>query len=236
MMSSFTFRRILKAAGLASLICIVVPAERLHADELPENTSLIKLKSRVFDMRSDVSRIRRNDRFIPINRVPWIQDFLWDDADLSPTVVHVQTAPSGADYVWHPSKPDLMEAGRSVPEVMKIPGYDVHLYSTHYILVPISAGDYYAICGTTEDHLMISSCNVISAYPPDNDIRLRIRVYRRPDQPMNDLAAIARKAAYFVRCVLDVTEEVERGTWAQLPHIGSGDFPNNTRDCSTPIS
>jgi len=237
MMSNYALRRTLKAAGLASLICIVVPAERLHADELPENTSLIELSSRAFDMRADASRIRRSERFIPINRVPWIQDFLFYDADLPPTVVHVRTAASGADYVWHPSKTDLIEAGRSVPEVMKIPGYDVHRYKNpHYILVPISAGDYYAIFGTTEDHLMINSCTVISAYPPDDDIRLLIRVYRRPDQPVNDLAAIARKAEYFVRCVLDETETIEAGTWTQLPHTGAGDQPYNPEGCAPPNS
>ncbi|MHA3980706.1 hypothetical protein ACW9UR_23815 [Halovulum sp. GXIMD14794] len=226
------FQRLLRVVILSLPPLIWTPSSLAHAAELPENTSLIALGSRVFDMGADASRIRRSDRFIPINRVPWIQEALWDDADLSPTVVHIQTAASGAEYVWHPSKPDLTEAGRSIPEVLKVPGYRVHRYTdTHYILAPVGADDYYAICGTTEDSLMVNGCTVISAYPPDEHIRLRMRVYRRPDQPLNNLAAIARKAESFVRCVLDVTEEVEAGTWAQAPHIAPGGSPDFKGGC-----
>jgi|GEM_PF-5839400 len=207
------------------LLLVAFSASSGDADELPENTSLIEMRSRVFDMRWDASRIRRDDHFIPIDRVEWVHALMKRDPDLKYTVIHVDTVPGPEGrYVWMPGiADDRFPISEGIPSVLKLEGYDARRRSLSRIgtiaLIARDRDDHYIRCTFEDGDPGPSGCSITVSYPLDRDIRIKVRIYRRTDKPIDDFASIARKARLIVRCMLDVTDAVEDGTWEQRPYL-----------------
>jgi len=210
---------------LRLMLGMTVTSTGAVANDLPVNSSLIELRSRIFDMRTNVSKIRRGDYFIPIDRVDWIEEVMERDPDLHPTVIHIDSTQDGTGrFDWVPHDDNVTEPLREgIPDVMKLEGYDVRWRGRKpggtILLIPPNSDDYYVYCVIDPGDLLPTFCLVIVSYPADRDLRIKVRVYRDRRKPLNDFAAIATKARLLVRCILDVTEKVEEGTWVERPYL-----------------
>lgn len=207
-----------------------------HAAE-PAN-SLIYLSERVLDMRYDVSKIRRDDRFIPITRVDWIDEIAEADAHLHPKVIHIEDRRTQIGI--RSKAADRLETkykeAEGIPERYLLDGYLVRWMqssaskkSGDIIYFPQEDPHSFNVaCGYISSEEWPLMCLMIVSYPPDPLLRIAVRLYNI-ERPFNDFRAIAHKARELVRR-LDVTEEVENGTWAQRPHVDpKGPLPDMFR-------
>lgn len=198
-----------------------------QAENVSEGTSLVTLRSRIFDLKVDATRIPRDDHFIPLTRVRWIERLLKNDDNLYPTVIHIDSTQRGSGrYVW---RPDVAEERythtEGLPAILLIDGYDVRWQSSSLptkrgtvLLVPKGErDDFYASCAYDKSEQLASFCSVTVSYPPDKDLRIRVRIYKITN-PINDFRAIAHKARALVYC-LDVTEQIRAGNWAPKPDV-----------------
>ncbi len=68
------------ACAAASLSCVAPAFAETDA------STLVRMHSRVFDLGTDVSKMRRDDDFVPMNEIPWLEPILDDDLALRGTV------------------------------------------------------------------------------------------------------------------------------------------------------
>ena len=78
----------------------------LSGNAYAQQTSLIEMNTRVFDMRVDVDELRRDDDFIPLNDIKWLRDVIERDPLLPRTVVHIQVRPDPVLTFWPTREPD----------------------------------------------------------------------------------------------------------------------------------
>ncbi|MEM8788098.1 MAG: hypothetical protein AAGE76_07535, partial [Pseudomonadota bacterium] len=210
-------------------------------DVPPENTSLIELRSRVFDVRTNASEIRRDDHFIPLTDVKWFNNAKEYDPHLHPTVIHIESRPGGVGrYIWFPDEAsDRHPHTEGIADFFFLEGYEVRWLSGGppgvngvILLFPKdSPEDFYVSCVYVKSEGVPKFCGMRVSYPPDPDLRIKVRIYQ-VTSPLNDFRTMARKVRTMVYC-LDVTEAVKAGTWTQGPHIDpDGPLPDlfNCRD------
>ena len=207
------------------------------ADENAGN-ALIRLQSRIFEMRIEPAKVRRYGHFIPINRVKWIQEVMNADPYLRVVVIHIQDrAPGRGTPIWAADLLATFDTKKKVPEKLQLEGYDAfwrHSSPTG------DSGD--LIYFPREDHYFFSVgcpylrhegwpgyCGMVVSYPPDPLLRIKVRVYN-VTRPFNDFREIAYRTRALVYC-LDVTEAVEAGTWEQSGPVDPKDLPFETESC-----
>jgi hypothetical protein len=72
-----------------------------HGESSPEH--LVTLNTRTFDLGTDVSKMRRDADFVPMNDIGWLSPILDADPVLGPTVFHIKVAHASnvsIDYLW----------------------------------------------------------------------------------------------------------------------------------------
>jgi hypothetical protein len=200
-------------------------ASSAFTQEVPaERNSLIRLGSRVFDLGTDVRRMRRDPHFIPVTDVRWINALTDSDPHLRYTVIHIPSiAGSLGTPIWLPDTDREQYApAKDLAEAWALSGYDVrwrHKVAPatrgSIVLFPKSPGaGHYISCEYDRADQVPTYCAANVLYPPSPDLRIRVRIYQITD-PLNDFEAITKRALDLVHC-LDVTRAVEAGTWEPL--------------------
>lgn len=222
--------------NLLILVFILLP---LSGYAQGEQNSLIQLRSRTFDLHTDVERIVRRDHFIPLTDVQWIDDWRRQHPELRATVIHLDTTQSGEGrYVWQPDYADERYLHREgFSDELYLEGYETMWRSDRVpenrgsiLLIPKDApDDYYVGCSYDRSDDVPRFCSITVSYPPDRDIRIRIRMYRVTN-PLNDFGAVAYKVRALVYC-LDVTDAIESEQWEQGSYIGSEDPLPEVQGC-----
>jgi len=211
------------ACVLAALaVLISMPAKSLDLPE--EGRSLIRLQSRVFDLGTDARRIRRDPHFIPITEVGWIWTLTNSDPELHATVIHIRSfANSLGEPIWMPDVDREQYApAEDLADAWALKDFDVRW---RHKIAPSTRGDvmlfpksahagYFVSCAYDRADPVPTFCAVNALYPPDPNLRIKVRIYQITD-PLNDFRAIADRALNLVYC-LDVTRALEAGEWTPL--------------------
>jgi len=170
-------------------------------------SSQIKLGSRVFDLRADVTEMRRDQTFIPMNDVDWIRDLLDSQPETSNVVFHIQRLNFPVLDHWRPLQ-DLrdMPVTSGFPEAYQVDGYLTFANGANFRDVLFFkeelASDFYVNCGGSNPTYSVF-CGLRATYPPDPTIQIIGRIYF-PKKPyrFEKIAKTLRKIAY----CLDVTD------------------------------
>jgi hypothetical protein len=210
---------------VAVLAAIILPiAAAAFAQEVPkERNSLIQLGSRVFDLGTDVRRMRRDPNFIPITDVGWINAMTGSDPHLQFTVIHIKSFAHLPGKLWLPDRNlERFAFAEDLSDACALQDYDVRWRqkvapSTRgsIVLIPKSPGaGYYVSCAYERKDPVPAFCAANALYPPDPNLRITIRIYQITD-PLNDFRVIVERALNLVYC-LDVTRALEAGAWQPL--------------------
>jgi hypothetical protein len=195
------------------------------------------MNTRIFDLRSDVRNLRRDDDFIPLTEIEWLRNLTDADAYLYPTVVHIKVAPGPVAHWWKTLEPDRgFPLTENIPDMFVLDGYQTrsqHPSNRSLLLVPRDdPSDFFARCdgGDIEKHRF---CAVYATYPPDPNIWLLARVYH-PEPPFHfrEIAHRIREIAY----CLDVTEAVNNGTYKPAAYVDPDKDLPELKNCHDPIS
>lgn len=219
------------------LIAAILTVNPLLAGSVPDGASLIQLNTRIFDLRSDVRNLRRDDDFIPLTEIKWLRMLTDADEYLEPTVVHIKERPQPVLRHWYSLEPDLMyPLTENIPDMFVLDGYQTrsaHPSNRMLLLVPReNPNDFFVTCygGNIEARRF---CAVHATYPPDPNINLLARVYH-PEPPFHfrEIAHRIREIAY----CLDVTEAINAGTYKPVPYVDPDKGLPELRNCYDPIS
>ena len=212
--------------SVAVLAVILLPiAVTALAQEAPgDRNALIRLESRVFDLGTDVRRMRRDPHFIPVTDVDWINTLLDADPYLRYTVIHINSfADSLGTPVWPPDEDREQYApAKELARAWGLEDYDVHWQRR---VAPSNRGDiilfpkapnavHYVSCAYDRADPVPTFCAALALYPPNPDLRIKVRIYKITE-PINDFATIVERARSLVYC-LDVTRALDAGTWQPL--------------------
>jgi hypothetical protein len=222
---------------LFSLISALLTASPLSAGPVLDDPSLIRMNTRIFDLRADVSKLRRDDDFIPLTEIKWLTKLIENDEYLKLTVVHIKERPQPVLRHWYSLEPDLMyPLTKNIPDMFVLDGYQTrsaHPSNRMLLLVPReNPNDFFVTCsgGNIEARRF---CAVHATYPPDPNINLLARVYH-PEPPFHfrEIAHRIREIAY----CLDVTEAINAGTYKPVPYVDPDKGLPELRNCYDPIS
>lgn len=208
-----------------------------QAGDIPDGASLVQLNTHIFDLRSDVRKLRRNGDFIPLNTIEWLRKLIEEDEYLGLAVVHIQTRPQPVLEHWYSLEPDRRyPLTDNIPGMFVLDGYQTRSSDPSnrtLLLVPRDdPNDFHVRCGggkIEKDRF----CAVHATYPPDPNISLLARVYHA--KPPFHFREIVHRIREIAHC-LDVTEAVNNGTYRPAPYVDpDGDLPE-LRNCHEPAS
>ncbi|WP_457647070.1 hypothetical protein [Profundibacter sp.] len=200
----------------------------LNAKENPSDTSLVQMNTRTFDLRTDISGLRRDDDFIPLTDIEWLHKLIKSDPLLLTTIVHIQVRPDPIRTFW-PS----LESDREFPLTENIPGSFIidgfqtrsaHPTNRSLRLLPIAdPNDFFVNCSGPDLEKQALLCVVYASYPPDPNIRLMARIYYpKPPYHFREIAHRIREIAY----CLDVTDRLDKdGRSPEKPVDPDGELP-----------
>ncbi|MGB5558413.1 MAG: hypothetical protein WBN04_10420 [Paracoccaceae bacterium] len=223
---------------IKTFLLFVAMTYAVGAQDLPAESSLIKMNTRTFDLRSDVRNLRRDDDFIPLTEIAWIVKFVNADRYLNHRIVHIQVRPQPIVDTWPSIVPDdefpLVD---NIPEEFFLDGYQTrsrHPFNRSLLLFPDDDPfDFYVNCYTNNGGYP-ASCFVTATYPPDPNIQLLARMYHVTAKPyeFREIAHRMREVAY----CLDVTDQLKNGTFTPAPFVGLEDELPDLSKCRELIS
>lgn len=219
------------------LTAAILTANPLLAGSVPDDASLIQLNTRIFDLRSDVRNLRRDDDFIPLTEIEWLRMLTDEDPYLDLTVVHIKERPQPVLNHWYSLGPDRsFPLTNNIPDMFVLDGFQTrssHPSNRMLLLVPRDdPNDFNVIClgGNIEERRF---CAVHVTYPPDPNINLLARVYHaKPPFHFREIARRIREIAY----CLDVTGAVNNGTYKPTPYVDPAKGLPELRNCYEPTS
>jgi hypothetical protein len=209
--------------AMAVAISVATNSAMAQAQDNPDH--LVTLNTRTFDLGIDVSEMRRDPDFVPMNEIDWLSPILDADPFLGPTVFHLKmTDPSNktAESQWEYQNGKGVGFARNhvynsnIPDRFKIAGYDVWSYHEDglgpVVMIPTEPdADYLIKCDQDRKSGNVDFCLVIASYPPDPLIYLQARHYspenwEETSEELDDIVARMREIA----ACLDVTDrEIE---------------------------
>ena len=205
--------------AMVVLSCVIANALAAQAQSSPEQ--LVTLNTRTFDLGTDVSKMRRDADFIPMNDIDWLGPILDADPALGPTVFHIKVAhPSNGSigYLWEYAKNNAHDFpfADNIPKRLQADGY--HTLMSHedglgdVLMIPNDQDAQYAIhCSQNRKSREVRFCLIVASYPPDPLIYLQARHYSpepwsETREELDDIVARMREIA----TCLDVTDrEIE---------------------------
>lgn len=214
---------VVRGFALALAVAVLLAPGSARAQSDPSH--LVTLNNRTFDLATDVSKMRRDPDFVPMNEIDWLAPLLDADPLLGPVVFHLKVAdPStkSASWMWR-WEGSLTEGpgyGQSydykyvdnIPVRFQIPGYETRSANDDglgpVMMIPTDiAADYSVMCSPDRQSGKIIICIIIAAYPPDPLIYLQARLYApepwdKTREELDDIVARMREIAY----CLDVTD------------------------------
>jgi hypothetical protein len=190
-----------------------------HGESSPEH--LVTLNTRTFDLGTDVSKMRRDADFVPMNDIGWLSPILDADPVLGPTVFHIKVAHASnvsIDYLWEYVKNNAHDFPYSdnTPQRFQIEGYKVWSNNKDglggILMIPIDTNADYAIrCDQDRKSGEVRFCLILASYPPDPLIYLQARHYSPEpwSETREQLDGIVARMREVAAC-LDVTDrEIE---------------------------
>lgn len=197
----------------------------LHASA--DDSALIELGGRHFDVRYPADKIRKDDTFIPLTRIPWIDAAFEKHSLLESIVLHVRDRSTsvgtpiaqqdlfGSDRFFEAPLPDGYEADGHVAFWRSRSDSGDSGTITYF---PDTELKNYAVnCGYVASRGRPLFCGLSFVYKREPHIQVVVRIYR-PGNLFNHFGEIFRMTYEVVRC-LDVTAEVSRGSWKPSPII-----------------
>ncbi len=228
-----------RAFSAALIFSVVAWGHAAIADDLTEATSLITLNTRTFDMRADITDLRRDDNFIPLLDVDWINQVLTADPYLNRIVVHIELWPDALRNSWPTLEPQhFYPVVDGIPEAFQVDGMLARAGQESFrsiLLVPIEDPyDFQVRCSKKSvdvaiDTYVFGACFVRASYPPDPRIVLLARIYQPGVKPFH-FREIAHRMREIALC-LDVTDAVAAGSYEPAPYIQPGDILPDMTDC-----
>ncbi len=195
------------------VLCLVLPsASALQAEE----AIVVQLNTRTFYAGEDFRGRDSEDKFLPLNRLDWLDEILKKLPILDRTVVHIDQLNTDSDFLWSPTGPGgWYTNSESVPEHLRLPGYTVNTgegggFRLLY-LTPNSSKKQYALgCSAEKEPETYEFCVLRARYPLDPRIIDKTRIYNPPsmdqlDAHFNEIAALTVSIAL----CLDVTDQIE---------------------------
>lgn len=207
---------------IRAMVAIVgLVANPLTSQAQSSREQLVTLNTRTFDLATDVSKMRRDQDFIPMNDIGWLSPILDADPALGPTVFHIKVADSSnasAGDRWEYVKNNAHDFPYStnIPDRFQIAGYQTWLSHEDglgdVLMIPTDPDADYAIrCAQDRKSGEVRFCAVRASYPPDPLIYLQARLYspenwNETKDEFDDIVARMREIAV----CLDVTDrEIE---------------------------
>ncbi|WP_170414633.1 hypothetical protein [Ruegeria arenilitoris] len=192
--------------GLASV-------SALHAEE----EIVVQLNTRTFYAGEDFSGRDSDAKFLPINRLDWLNEMLKEIPLLDNTVIHIKQLNPGSDSLWSPTGPGGgYPYPEPIPNHLRLPGYTVHSSGQDgfrlLYLTPKSSQKQYAIgCTAERDSNTYEWCGLRARYPLDPLVMVLTRIYNPPS--MDQLDAFFKEIAELtvgIALCLDVTDQNEK--------------------------
>lgn len=196
------------------VLCLVLPnVSALHAGE----AIVVQLNTRTFYAGEDFRGRDSEDKFLPFNRLDWLDELLKELPILDRTVIHIDQLDMDSDFLWSPTGPSGWYSNSdSVPEHLRLPGYTVNTgagggFRLLY-LTPNSSQKQYALgCSAEKESETYEFCVLRARYPLDPRIIVKTRIYDPP--PMDQLDAYFKEVAELtvsIALCLDITEQLEK--------------------------
>ena len=162
-------------------LVVVASAIGVQAQSAPEH--LVTLNTPTFDLGTDVSKLRRDPDFVPMNEIDWLGPILDADPLLGPVVFYLEMAdPSmvSASFLWEWERgPDLPGNGwnyfykysQNIPERFRIPGYEARANTEDglgsVMMIPADPDkDYAVMCDPNRKSGRLDFCSIRASYPP----------------------------------------------------------------------
>lgn len=206
--------------AIAVLLIVSALAQSALAESDPGH--LVVLNTRTFDLGIEVSKMRRDPDFVPMNEINWLKPILDTDPALGPVVFHLKMArPSNKTASWLWEWGDVAEDGTlasfhkfsgDIPELYQVPGFETRTSHENgkgsVAILPREADAEFSLeCMPDNKTGDPNFCVLVASYPPDPLIYLKARLYYPPPDmirsaPLHAIAARMREIAY----CLDVTE------------------------------
>jgi len=177
----------------------------------------VELSSRTFWLGEEPRTMEGYPPFFAPRRIGWIEEIVSADPILSDTVIHVELAlrPASETVTEVRDYYGTLTNHRLDPR-FDLPNYRIlgspsdptrPLASLYYFPEDAGAG-FKVSCGIDRELEELSLCLVLATYPPDDGIRLKVRLYF-PDDPAERpgyFREVVERVRDLVYC-LDVTEE-----------------------------
>jgi hypothetical protein len=201
--------------AMVVLLFLVAEAAAVRAQSAPEH--LVTLNTRTFNLGIDVSKMRRDPDFIPMNDIDWLSPILDVDPVLGPTVFHLRAANrsnKSTSYLWEHVGNNAHDFPytQNIPDRFLVTGYQVWSNNEDgrgsILLIPTDPDADYAIrCDQDRKSGEVVYCHFRASYPPDPLIYLQARHYNPRDwdktrEELDDIVARMREIA----ACLDVTD------------------------------
>ena len=187
-----------------------------------EKTSIVKLSTRSFDLRTDASidAMRREKHFIPLNRVKWLQRLISKDKYLRNIVLHIRDKGQSIYLTWPSRLSDKQfPIVENIPEQFQLEGFQTRSSGPknyRLLLLPIdNPHDFQVVCTSANEPDSVF-CSLIAPYEQDENLFLMARIYFAKS-PYN-FRQIAIRMKKIAQC-LDVTESLENGTYTAKDNV-----------------
>ncbi|MTI02432.1 hypothetical protein [Roseibium sp. RKSG952] len=196
------------------VLSLVLPnASSLQAEE----DIVVQLGTRTFYAGEDYWGRESEDKFLPLNRLDWLNEILKESPILDRTVIHIDQLNRDSDFLWSPTGPGgWYTNSEAVPERFRLPGYTVNTgegggFGLMY-LTPNSSEKQYALgCSAEIESETYEFCGLRARYPLDPRIIVKTRIYHPP--PMDQLDAYFEKVAELtvsIALCLDITDQLKQ--------------------------
>ncbi|WP_170362269.1 hypothetical protein [Ruegeria arenilitoris] len=182
-----------------------------------EEDILVHLNTRTFYAGEDFWGRDSDAKFLPINRLDWLDELLKEVPILDRTVIHIKQLNQDSNFLMSPTGPGGWYTNpEPVPEHLRLPGYTVNTGEGSGFrllhLTPNSSPIQYSLgCSAERDSETYESCGLRARYPLDPRVIVLTRIYNPPS--MDQLDAFFKEIAELtvgIALCLDVTDQNEK--------------------------
>lgn len=187
---------------------------------LPAGAQTVDLATRTFWIGERPKTMDVDSPFVALLDIDWIDEILGDEPVFKGAALQIEQEQNSAgthSVAWSVAHLTPLEVEidlNMLPPEFRVPGYKIFGIAKHqkpnlvYVPEDPSAG-YKVRCGWVAGEYKLSVCTITATYAPDDNIRLKARLYFPPDpidEPtrFRDVVERLREVAY----CLDVTEKL----------------------------
>lgn len=207
-------------------IVLLARATLVLADDLQ---TTLTLNTRTFELGVDTSSLDFGYGNIPLNEIPWLDEYLTAHPIYKNSVLKIRMHNSkSASHIWEDATLlNTLNPASSVPDIFQIDGY-VHSSSQIAATNPrrvwlhqaLTIRDHSVSCGADRLSENINVCTVRASYPPDQKLYISLSIYFPPplsalERSFSDIAQDMRDVVF----CLDVTEVQDLAAFAEVAFL-----------------